>query len=204
MSVFKLSKIILFLLLNVNFAFADRILVDDSDWVGTDAAKTRYKPYYKSQLNKQVGLGVMAGGPLGLGGAVLELNFIPQWTFSAGIGGSNQFTSFFGQAKKLLRTGDWSPYIGVGVARWQRSSKEGFDYGGVFPGFLSKKFVSDSDKSKGIIAETLLYPSLGIQFSVFKDIPVETSAFFVEVLMLADLDDFQIVPTGAGGWVYYF
>lgn len=202
---FKKISLVVFILITASVSNADRILVEeDGQWVATDAATTRAKPQYKSQLDKQVGLGLMVGGPLAIGGAVLEINLFPQWTFSVGLGGSNQFTSFFAQAKKMLKTGSWSPYIGAGIARWQRSSQTRFDYNDVLPGFVSNKLVSDSDKSKGIISETLVYPTLGIQFSPFHDIELETSSFFVEAIMLADFDDFQIVPSGSAGWVYYF
>jgi len=151
---------------------------------------------------RRVGLGLQAAGALGLGGAILDLNFTPQWTFSGGFGGGEGFQALELQGKYVL-AGDWlMPYMSFGYARWSSINKSTYIQK-TSPAILGEKLLSDSERTAGEYQKNLFYPGVGLQFSQLKGEWAGTSVY-AEFLVLVDIGEFVAAPTGALGVLYYF
>jgi hypothetical protein len=152
---------------------------------------------------RRVGVGAQGAGALGLGGVFLELNITERDGFVAGFGGGGPaFQAWTIQYKKVL-AGEWLlPYMAGGLARWNNFKAEP----GITestPGILTERFMSQSDRERGVINEWILYPAIGLQYVQLEG---EWAGFsvFLELDMLIDVQDFVAGPTGALGMSYYF
>src|SRR5438128_969496 len=105
-----------------------RKLLHDSEDSDAEASQVR-RPTKQAEngmamrKSRRAALGAQAAGALGFGGALLELNFNPQWSFTGGFGGGEGFQTFEFQGKYVL-AGDWlMPYMSFGYARWASVGK---------------------------------------------------------------------------------
>lgn len=182
-------------------SFAKRIQVDDR----TTAVSTQKTAESGNALRKKrrVGVGMQGAGALGLGGVLVELNLTERDGFLAGFGGGGpSFQAWNIQYKKVL-TGEWLlPYMAGGLARWRNfDASPGIKDS--TPGILSERFMSQSDREKGVIDEWFLYPAVGLQY-VQLDGEWAGFSVFIELDVLLDIQDFVAGPTGAMGLSYYF
>lgn len=150
---------------------------------------------------RRAGVSLVAAGDMGLAGAKLELNLTPQWSVSAGAGGSTAFSTYSFQVHRYLDGENFLPYTGIGIARWYG------DNGGPIqqtnPSLLLDTLMNDSDRRSGSVREFLITPKLGLQY-LAPNGPYAGYGFFAEVLLLLDLQDLVMAPTGALGVSYYF
>ena len=155
------------------------------------------------RAKRRVGVGAMAEGNTGLLGALIELNFAPENSVITAFGGGPGFNSFNFQWKHVFGGESFSPYAGVGYARWYSASGNGNSLDKSTPALLSGKFLSENQKRSGHFAIDLLTPTLGIQYNQLFGDYVGT-AVFAEITFLTSLSDLSPAPNGGIGALYYF
>jgi hypothetical protein len=170
----------------------------------------RYKKSYSVSKTAKDGLGLRelrragisfnAAGDLGLAGAKVELNLTPQWSVGAGAGGSADFRSFSFQVTRYMLGTNFLPYSGIGIARWYGNPGQINDS---TPSVLTDTLMSDSDRRDGKVRELLITPRLGLQYLTTEG-PYAGYGFFAEVVVLLDIKDLVMAPTGSLGVSYYF
>lgn len=151
---------------------------------------------------RRFGAGLQAVGPLGVGGAIIDLNFTPQWSFSAGFGGGEGFQAFMFQGRYVL-AGDWfMPYFAFGFTNWSSFGKTGAITKST-PSYLADRLLNGDERAAGEFRKNLIYPSFGLQFLQLSG---EWAGFslFGEISALLDLSQFVAAPTGSLGVLYYF
>lgn len=167
--------------------------------------QTEYKP--KTAANglalrelRRAGVGFVAAGELGLLGAKVELNLTPLWSVSGAFGGSRDFSAFSFQAVRYMNGTNFLPYMGAGIARWHGNPG---NKSSTTPSVLADTLWNSSDKQKGRVRELLLTPKLGLQYLTTSG-PYAGYGFFAEVVVLVDIQDLVMAPTGSLGLSYYF
>jgi hypothetical protein len=152
---------------------------------------------------RRAGIGASASGALGFMGANLELNFTDRWGFGAGFGGSSNYQAYTFQIKHVL-AGEWLlPYLSFGYAKWYTAGSPKGPIRETNPAFLSQKFMSDIEKDRGDFAVHLIYPGFGLQYVQLTG-PWAGYSIYADVLLLVEVEDFESVPTGTLGMMYYF
>ncbi|MCM2282143.1 MAG: hypothetical protein NDI61_09890 [Bdellovibrionaceae bacterium] len=152
---------------------------------------------------RRVGIGLSGAGPLGAFGANVELNFTPDIGFLTGFGGGPGYQAYTFQLKRVFGEASLAPYLVGGYARWYSFGESGRPISDTTPGFLQTKFLSAKQKAEGRIDENLLYPGFGLQYLTLSG-PYAGSSVFAELLLLTDIGDFVVAPTGTVGYMYYF
>lgn len=155
------------------------------------------------RARRKIGLGVEAAGSLGLVGAKTEINLTRIASFGGGFGlgpGYQSFNVFF---KRAIGGDAFVPYIGGGFSRWYSVGDKNENISDTNPGLLANKFLSDEEKRTGSFSETLIYPSLGVQYYQLSGDWVGAS-LYAEILFLMNLDGFASAATGGLGFMYYF
>jgi hypothetical protein len=155
------------------------------------------------RAKRRVGVGAMTAGSTGLLGALVELNFTPENSVITAFGGGTGFNSFNFQWKHVFGGQTFSPYAGVGYARWYSASGSGENLEKTTPSLLAGKFLSEEEKRTGRFAVDLITPTLGIQYNQLFG-PYVGTAVFAEITFLTDVSDLSPVPTGGLGALYYF
>jgi hypothetical protein len=169
----------------------------------TNISQYNYKSGDHLRSQRRVAIGLDFAGLLGSMGTHLEMNFTPQSSFLAGYGGSPLFRSFALQYRRYLGGASFQPYIGIAYARWYNSKEANAPINETEPSILKEKFLSPEDAKSGKIAEDLLVPSIGIQFVQLSG---QWSGFGLgaEVLIMMDIADMVLAPTGQISSSYYF
>ena len=185
--------------LGIGFAVPARsaILVEDGTTRGRIAADA-----FELRRSRKVGVGASFLGPTGVAGIVAEINFTPENSFVGGFGMGSDFQAFHLQVKHVFG-GSWlSPYASAGLAHWYTTGEKGqMDH--TEPGFLGDRMLSDDQLRRGEFHETLIFPTVGLQYNQLSGDFAGTSVF-VEVVGLIDIGSMILVPTGSAGFLYYF
>lgn len=156
---------------------------------------------YRTQRRFGVGLGT--AGLQGLIGVLAEINFTANDAIAISFGLGNEYQTFGAKYKYSLGGAWFSPYFSMSLSRWYTAGNAKGEINKTSPSFLSKRFLSDREKQEGRFAETLLSPSMGLQYNQLKG-PWAGSSIYAEVVMIFDLDDFVSAPTGEIGYIRYF
>ncbi len=158
----------------------------------------------QDSLSKQrrAAIGVMAGGISGIFGLKFELGFTPRTAFDAGFGVSTDYQSLFLGLRHHLTSGGFTPYVSGGYARWFAAGNER-SVGKTTPAFVGERFLNDEERQKGRFSENILFAGLGVQITQLSG-EWAGAAFYLEGLVLADLDDLVSEATMGLGGLYYF
>jgi hypothetical protein len=152
---------------------------------------------------RRVGVGALTSGATGLLGALLELNLNPSNSAIIGFGGGPGYNAFNFQWKYVFAGQHFSPYLGIGYARWYNAASEGNRIGRTNPAVLESKFLSEKQRQTGEFEVDLLTPTLGLQYNFlvgdYKGLGV-----FGEIVLLTQVSNLSPAPVGAFGAVYYF
>jgi len=154
------------------------------------------------RTRRRVGLGGMTSGATGLLGAFIELNLTPSESALIGFGGGPQYRAIHFQWKHIFGGQSFSPYAGIGYARWYNASG-GEPIKNTTPSSLESRFLNEREKQSGQFEVNLLTPNLGIQYN-FLSGDYTGLGIFGEVALLTELSDLSPAPTGALGVLYYF
>lgn len=188
---------------------------NSSIWIKKDKALSESKPLnevYADQdfssaqemkSKRRVGVGLLTAGQVGLFGAILDLNFTPKNSFTAGFGGGPMFNSISFQWKHSFDGRSINPYAAFGLAYWTSHSGNKEPINKTTPSFLGDKYLNENEKKEGKFAKGFLIPSAGIQYNQLFG-PYVGASLFAEVLLFLDPADLSPTPTGALGTIYYF
>jgi len=152
---------------------------------------------------RRAGVGGTIAGDIGAYGIALDLNFVPKWSFTAGFGGGPRYQAFSIKVKRYMGGKHLVPYFGGGYARWASVKDEGKIYEESTPGYVVETFLSEEQRETGRFALNLIYPTVGVQYYRLKGGWSGISAY-LEIIVLAELFDFDATATGALGLMYYF
>ena len=133
---------------------------------------------------------------------ILELNFQPQNSFLAGYGGGPGYTAFQFQWRHVFLSQKFSPYTGIGYARWNSASnKENLKE--TTPSVLSGRLLTDDEKAEGNFGMDLLTPNIGVLYHTLNG-PYTGLAYFGELTLLVRTSKLTPNPMGSLGAIFYF
>lgn len=162
--------------------------------------KTNYSSNLKMREERRFGVGISAGGNLGLGGVNLDLNIEDADGAVAGFGGGPGYNSFELLWKHNFEGDYIAPYTTLGYSRWYNSSG---DSQGLRDSSVLGRVLSEDDKRTGRFATNFITGSLGLQYAQLSG-EAAGASFFAELTLLGEPERAVIVPTGAIGAMYYF
>ncbi len=199
------SRIFFLSLLGFSFCSISQaaILIEQSGRSVSRLPSKQAQDSFDFKRQRKVGFGLGAAGIHGLMGAILEINFSAQDSLAGNFGLGSDFQSFGLRYRRSLG-GQWfSPYFGAAFSRWYTTGGPKGNFSDSSPGFLSEKFLTESEVEKGQFAKSFLSPSFGFQYNQLKG---EWSglSIYVEVLMLIELENLVSAATGELGAIYYF
>lgn len=112
------------------------------------------------KMKRRFGIGLAGGGSLAILGIESDINLLPEWSLSIGLGTGIDYSSFSVRTKIYL-PGEWvSPYLGAGVARWW---SDGTTVQRFSPSMLHNQFLDGANPESGFNV-WLVYPMAGVQF----------------------------------------
>jgi hypothetical protein len=164
--------------------------------------KETYSDTFDFKTKNRVGVGFGFSGIHGLMGLQLELNFFPELAVVGNYGFSDGFQSFGFNVKRTFTGKYFSAYVSGGFTRWFSESSDG-PIGETQPSYLATRFLNNQQISQGLFYETLIYPSIGLQY-IQLDGEWARSSIYAEVTLLVDPDEFQSAATGSLGYLFYF
>jgi hypothetical protein len=113
------------------------------------------------KMDKRVGLGISAGGPLALMGMEMDVNVAEDFSLTGGLGTGFDYNTIELKGRYFLTGKKVSPYIGMGFARWWTGGTNTTTFA---PAIVSSKFIDPTVNPKNGFSIFLVYPTLGIQF----------------------------------------
>jgi hypothetical protein len=155
------------------------------------------------RARRRVGVGLATSGQLGLGGALIELNFAAADSFVTGFGGGPRFNAIAFEWKHVFGGKSISPYTTLGYAHWYNSNTKAGRIDKSTPDILASKLLTEEEKRTGVFGKDFFLPSAGLQFNQLVGPYVGTS-FFAEIVLLVEASDPNPTPTGSIGALYYF
>ncbi len=166
-------------------------------------AGQEFDSVFEMRAKRRVGVGASALGATGLFGALLELNFGQKDSLMAAFGGGPGYGAFGFQWKHLFTGRVFSPYAGVGYARWYNASGDGKNMERTTPNVLASKFLDDEERRSGKFGVNLITPTLGLQYSFLAG-PWTGTALFGEINFLTSFENLSPAPVAGIGGLYYF
>lgn len=154
------------------------------------------------RTRRRVGLGLQTMGSTGMLGMMLELNFQPQNSFLAGYGGGPGYNAFNFQWRHLFLGEQFSPYTGIGYARWNSASNDE-NLKETTPSALGGKLLTDEEKAQGRFGIDLVTGNLGVMYQTLRG-PYTGLGYFGEITLLMRTSKLTPNPLGSLGAIYYF
>lgn len=160
---------------------------------------------YENNLNmksmKRIGAGLAAGGMTGMIGLNIEINFEAEDTLFLGLGSGKGYNTFNFGYKKNFEGYYMSPYTKVGITRWSSASNAG---GGASSGSdVLRQVLSDDEIRDNRFYVNFLAGGAGLEYNQLEG-SLSGMNLFGELLVLADISDFKLVPTGSVGITYFY
>ncbi|WP_413289386.1 hypothetical protein [Bdellovibrio sp. HCB337] len=179
--------------------------LDESDFSSTTAnvfkvdENNNYQDNLALREARKVGLGLSAGGALGLYGLNVEINFEDINGAVVGVGGGDGYSTVNLAWKHVFLGDTVAPYTTLGFAHWYDSSGgDAYKNSSVL-----ERVLTDSEKSSGRFAVDFISGAVGLQYTQLQGNLAGTS-LYAEIVLLGDVTHGELVPTGAVGAGYYF
>jgi hypothetical protein len=150
---------------------------------------------------KKIGAGLATGGMAGLIGLNIEINFQPEDTLFFGLGSGKGFNTFNIGYKKNFEGYYMSPYTKVGINRWSSSSNSAG--GTASSSDILRQVLSDNEIRDNNFYVNFLAGGAGLEYNQLEG-NLSGINLFGELLLLADISDFKLVPTGSIGITYFY
>lgn len=150
---------------------------------------------------KRVGAGLAAGGMMGMIGLNVEINLEPEDTLFLGLGTGKGFNTFNFGYKKNFEGYYMSPYTKVGLTRWSSASSAG--NGASSGSDVLRQVLSDDEIRDNRFYVNFLAGGAGLEYNQLEG-NLSGINLFGELLVLADISDFKLVPTGSIGITYFY
>ena len=176
--------------------------VSDSRENRTSQSMKEAESGYDLRKVRRLAIGIEGAGAFGLGGAILEINFNPDWSMLVGFGGAEGLQALNFVGKYILAGDSFLPYVSMGYSRWS-STDRASPISKTTPSFLGDKLLTEDQKNQGEFQENLFVPSIGLQY-------LQSSgdwagfSIFTEFNLLVDVAHFVAAPTAGVGCLYYF
>lgn len=198
------SLVIMAAFLATSLSYANDRGLDESDFSSTAASvfKIDENNSYADNLAlrdaRKIGLGLVAGGALGLYGLNIEINFEDINGAVVGVGGGAGYSTV-NMAWKHVFLGDTvAPYTTLGYSHWYNSGGGNYKNSAVL-----ERVLTDTEKTSGKFSADFVSGSLGLQYIQLTGSLAGTS-LYAEIILLGEVERTMIVPTGAVGAGYYF
>lgn len=179
--------------------------LDESDFGSTTASifkvdeNNNYQDNLALREARKVGLGLTAGGALGLYGFNIEINFEDTNGAVVGVGGGEGYSSFNLAWKHVFLGDTVAPYTNLGFAHWYDS-----DGGNAYKNSsVLERILTDTEKNSGHFAVDFISGAVGLQYTQLQG-SLAGASLFAEIVLLGDVTHGTLVPTGAVGAGYYF
>jgi hypothetical protein len=150
---------------------------------------------------KKIGAGLAAGGMMGMIGLNVEINLEPADTVFLGLGTGKGFNTFNFGYKKNFEGYYMSPYTKVGLTRWSSASNAG--NGASSGSDVLRQVLSDDEIRDNKFYVNFLAGGAGLEYNQLEG-NLSGINLFGELLVLADISDFKLVPTGSVGITYFY
>lgn len=159
-----------------------------------------YSSNWDMKSVKVVGLGLTLGGSAGVIGLNGEVNLDPAEALVIGLGVGQSYGTFGLGWKHNFEGAYLSPYSKLGYSKWFGSSSGS---GSAADSDVLKRLFSEEDlRSKRFDADFLTGGG-GIEYNQLEG-ELAGVNFFGEIIMLAEVRTFTVIPTGAVGVTYYY
>jgi hypothetical protein len=150
---------------------------------------------------KKVGAGLATGGMTGLIGLNVEVNIMPEDTIFFGLGSGKGFNTFNFGYKKNFEGYYMSPYTKVGLTRWSDNANS--SSGSARSSDVLRQVLSDDEIRDNRFYVNFLAGGAGLEYNQLEG-NLSGVNLFGELLVLADISDFKLVPTGSIGITYFY
>lgn len=150
---------------------------------------------------KRIGAGLAAGGMTGLIGLNIEINIEPEDTLFLGLGSGKGYNTFNFGYKKNFEGYYMSPYTKVGITRWSSASNSG--NGAASSSDVLRQVLSNDEIRDNKFYVNFLAGGAGLEYNQLEG-NLSGINLFGELLVLADISDFKLVPTGSIGITYFY
>lgn len=159
---------------------------------------THYENNFALRDARKIGLGLAAGGALGLYGLNIEINFEDINGAVVGVGGGRGYSTVSMAWKHVFLGDTIAPYTTLGFAHWYNSGQEKYRDSEIIDRVLTKK-----EKTSGKFSADFITGALGLQYTHLNGRWAGTS-LYAEVVLLGETESATLVPTGLVGAGYYF
>ena len=150
---------------------------------------------------KKVGAGLATGGMTGLIGLNVEINIMPEDTIFFGLGSGKGFNTFNFGYKKNFEGYYMSPYTKVGLTRWSDNANS--SSGAARSSDVLRQVLSDDEIRDNRFYVNFLAGGAGLEYNQLEG-NLSGINLFGELLVLANISDFKLVPTGSIGITYFY
>lgn len=150
---------------------------------------------------KKIGAGLAAAGMMGTIGLNIEVNLEPEDTVFFGLGTGKGFNTFNFGYKKNYEGYYMSPYTKVGLTRWSSASNAGA--GASSGSDVLRQVLSDNEIRENNFYVNFLAGGAGLEYNQLEG-NLSGVNLFGELLVLADISDLKLVPTGSIGITYFY
>ena len=149
---------------------------------------------------RKVGLGVAAGGELGVAGLMLELNFEDINAAHVGFGTGPGYNTVALSWKHSFNSDYVGPYVRGGYSRWYNSSGTTDRYR---QSNVLDMVLTDREKDERRFAADFVTGALGAQYYQLSG-ELAGASFFAEVSLMVEPFKRKLVPNGSVGALYFF
>ncbi|OFZ28421.1 MAG: hypothetical protein A2622_04795 [Bdellovibrionales bacterium RIFCSPHIGHO2_01_FULL_40_29] len=150
--------------------------------------------------HKKFGLGVMVGGAAGLIGLNLEINLDPTEAIGFGLGAGSGYNSFQVGWKHNFIGNYLSPYTKVGYSKWFNSASSSSAAG---DSDILKRVLTDDEIKNNRFSADFIVASGGLEYNQLEG-ELSGMNLFGELVMMAEVQDLTLIPSGAVGIIYYY
>ena len=160
-----------------------------------------YNNNFDMKSVKKVGAGLATGGMTGLIGLNVEFNIMPEDTIFVGLGSGKGYNTINFGYKKNFEGYYMSPYTKVGLNRWSDTANAADGAAGnsdVLSQVLTKEEIRDNRFYVNFLAG-----GAGLEYNQLEG-SLSGINLFGELMLLADISDFKLVPTGSIGITYFY
>lgn len=179
--------------------------LDEGDFLSTVATVLKisednsYQSNFALRETRRIGLGLGVGGTFGRYGLNIEVNFEDQNAGFAGFGGGTNYNTFNIGWKHIFEGDTIAPYTSAGYSRWYNVGSDG-DYRN---SPILDRVLSSHQKAEDRFSTDFLSGAVGLQYLHLQG-PMAGTSLYAEVILLGEVNNSTLVPTGSVGASYYF
>lgn len=159
-----------------------------------------YESNLEMKAYKKFGIGITLGGMTGLLGLNAEINLDPTEALNIGMGMGLSYRSFNLDWKHNFLGNYLSPYTKVGYAKWFNTAGNSSSTG---DSDILRRVLSENEIKNNRFGVDFIGASAGLEYNQLEG-ELSGVNFFGEILLMAEVEKFTIIPSGAVGLIYYY